>query len=205
VAANYGRIGDMAKKSAAARYIAFLRGINVGGHRVKMDQLRELFEGLKFANVSTFIASGNVIFESPVPDVAQIEQRIEERLKRSLGYEVCTFVRTPADLAVIAALCPFAAEDVQTPGHSLYVAFLREAPGPEAVRKLLAFRTPTDDFHAAGREFYWLCRGRFSDSPVSWPQVAKAMAMPSTMRNVTTIRKLAALHAPGAEGPGGSA
>ena len=45
------------------RYITFLRAINVGGHTVKMDRLREIFESLGFANVETFIASGNVVFE----------------------------------------------------------------------------------------------------------------------------------------------
>src|SRR6185369_8391120 len=59
------------------KYVAFLRAINVGGHVVKMDQLRALFEALGFANVETFIASGNVIFDSKSKNVAALERKID--------------------------------------------------------------------------------------------------------------------------------
>src|SRR4051794_1405623 len=101
----------MARTLAMKRYVAFLRGINVGGHRVKMDHLRDLFTALGFSNVTTFIASGNVIFDTPAPDVSAIESRIEGHLKASLGYEVDTFLRTPAELATVVAFRPFPPED----------------------------------------------------------------------------------------------
>ena len=85
------------------RYIAFLRAINVGGHTVKMDRLREIFESLGFANVETFIASGNVVFETTALDTAALETRIAAALQAALGYEVATFIRTEAELARIAA------------------------------------------------------------------------------------------------------
>jgi len=59
-----------------AKYIAFLRAINVGGHTVKMDHLRSLFEALGFSNVETFIASGNVIFESKSKSTRALERRL---------------------------------------------------------------------------------------------------------------------------------
>lgn len=62
------------------RYIALLRGINVGGHRVKMDRLRTLFEALRFSDVSTFIAGGNVSFRTPSGEAAKIEKKIEAHL-----------------------------------------------------------------------------------------------------------------------------
>jgi uncharacterized protein (DUF1697 family) len=186
----------MARKNAGSRYVAFLRGINVGGHRVKMEQLRDLFTALGFSNVATFIASGNVIFEAPAVDAAGIEERIEGHLKKSLGYEVETFLRTPTDLAAVVAFRPFASGEVEAPGHTLHVAFLRNALGDEAGQKVLSLRTALDDFRIHGREVYWLCRGKVTDSMVSWPLVAKTVAMPSTMRNLTTIRKLAALYPP---------
>jgi uncharacterized protein (DUF1697 family) len=72
------------------QYVAFLRAINVGGHTVKMTDLRELFETLRFKKVETFIASGNVIFESPVDDTGELEQRIETpaRIARVFGRHV---------------------------------------------------------------------------------------------------------------------
>ena len=186
----------MARKNAILRYIAFLRGINVGGHRVKMDRLRDLFTALEFSNVATFIASGNVIFEAPAMDATGIEKRIEAHLERSLGYEVETFLRTPADLASIVAFRPFASEDVEAPGHTLYVAFLRDALGGEDEQKMLSFRTERDDFRVHGRKLYWLCRGKITDSMVNWRLVAKSVPMRSTVRNVTMLRKLAALYPP---------
>jgi uncharacterized protein (DUF1697 family) len=186
----------MVKKTAMTRYIAFLRGINVGGHRVKMDHLRSLFEALKFADVSTFIASGNVIFATREADAAAVERRIEGHLHRSLGYAVATFLRTPEELAAVAAHRPFAAEDIEAVGDSLYVAFLRDTPDEAAGEKLLSFRTPVDEFELVGRELYWRCRGKMTDSQVNWNQVAKAVPMASTVRNVTTVRKLAALVPP---------
>ena len=82
-------------------FIAFLRGINVGGHRVKMDRLRELFEELGLEDVSTFIASGNVIFSADSGDVQSLRVKIEEGLAKGLGYDVPTFLRTPAQLSVL--------------------------------------------------------------------------------------------------------
>jgi uncharacterized protein (DUF1697 family) len=186
----------MAKKVAAYRYVAFLRGINVGGHRVSMSDLADLFRGLKFANVATFIASGNVIFDAPAADAPALEGKIEGHLERSLGYAVDTFLRTPAELAAVAAYSPFASDGGEAAAHAVHVGFLREALSKEAGKKLLALRTAVDDFEVAGREMYWRCRVRVSDSPVSWPVVAKTLGVTSTMRNVTTVRKLAAKYPP---------
>jgi uncharacterized protein (DUF1697 family) len=177
------------------RYIALLRAINVGGHTVKMDALRTLFEVLGFANVATFIASGNVIFESADPDAPALERRIERHLHGALGYEVATFIRSAADLAAIAQYQPFPAAELAGETTSLYVGFLAAAPGDTAREKLLALRTPTDEFQVHDREIYWLCRTRMSDSPVSGALLEKALRMPATWRNSTTVQKLAAKYA----------
>ena len=173
------------------RYVAFMRALNVGGRIVKMDQLRALFEALGFADVTTYIASGNVIFHSPETDTGKLEKRINDHLETSLGYVVGTYIRTPAALAEIAAHRPFAAGDLDEPGHTLYINFLPEAPSPDAVERLLALRTDVDDFAVHGREMYWLCRARMSDSQVTGPKLARALGMPMTSRNVSTVRKLA--------------
>ena len=173
------------------RFIAFLRAINVGGHTVKMDYLRKLFEALEFSNVETFIASGNVIFESPSNDAQVLEKQIESHLRQSLGYEVATFLRTPAEVAAVIRYKPFPAEP-ESEGHSLYIAFLPALPSPEAQQKLLAFRTEIDDFHTHEREVYWLARKKMSESPFSGALLEKTLGLPATMRNSTTVKKLAA-------------
>lgn len=174
------------------RFIALLRGINVGGHVVTMDRLRTVFGSLGFAGVETFIASGNVIFETPLENAQALERRIERRLREALGYEVATFLRSPAELAAIASYEPFPAAEPVADRDSLYVAFLRAPPGTTARRKLMAFRTGTDDLHVRGREVYWLCRTKMSESAFSGALLEKTVAMPATLRNVTTVRRLAA-------------
>lgn len=169
------------------RYVAFLRAINVGPHVVKMDRLRKLFEELKFQSVETFIASGNVIFESPSPDSGALEARIEKHLKKALGYEVGTFLRTAAEVAAIAAYEPFDAKD----DCRIHVTFLKAAPDKATMQKVMALKTDADDFHANKREWYWQTRGSFSESPAALP-FTRVVSPAGTMRNVTTVRKLAA-------------
>jgi uncharacterized protein (DUF1697 family) len=90
------------------KFIAFLRAINVGGGRtVKMQSLREVFEALGFSRVATFIASGNVVFETRTKKIKTLERKIEGALKEALSYEVRTFVRVEAELAKIANYRPF--------------------------------------------------------------------------------------------------
>jgi uncharacterized protein (DUF1697 family) len=81
-----------------AKHIAFLKAINVGGHTVKMDRLKKLFEIMGFENVETFIASGNVVFETKSKSVDSIRKQIETELEKSLGYKVATFIRTTKEL-----------------------------------------------------------------------------------------------------------
>jgi uncharacterized protein (DUF1697 family) len=136
------------------RYVAFMRALNVGGRIVKMDHLRALFQELGFANVATYIASGNVIFDSPETDTGKLETTINDHLEKALGYAVGTYVRTPAELARVAVHRPFAAGDLDAPGHTLYVNFLPHELPAEAVERLLALRTEVDDFAVHGREMY---------------------------------------------------
>src|SRR5580658_2019879 len=105
-----------------ARYVAFLKAINVGGHVVKMEQLRQLFSALKFSNVETFIASGNVIFETKSTPDEKLEQKIEKHLEKALGYEVATFVRSIEEIQAISVYEPFSSEAVKA-AHVVSVGF----------------------------------------------------------------------------------
>lgn len=174
------------------KYVAFLRAINVGGHTVKMDQLRELFVSLGFRNVETFIASGNVIFDSPSKNTAALEKKIETRLLQALGYQVATFIRSTAELAEIAQQQPFAASELNSDGDVLYIGFMAAVPSDAAKEKLLASRTKTDDFQLQNRELFWLLRTRFSDSEFSGGKLEKILGLSATLRNSTTVKKIAA-------------
>lgn len=171
------------------RYIALLGGINVGGHRVKMDHLRTLFEGLGFEQVETLIASGNVIFETPLSDPAALETQIAQHLYEALGYKVPTFIRSAAELTAIAAYQPFPNAGEY---HTLSIMFMADTLPDDAQQVFQAFQTQNDKFHIHKREIYWLCRTKTSDSLVDWKHLGKTIAMPPmTVRNVTTVRKLA--------------
>lgn len=173
------------------RLVAFLRAINVGGHNIKMESLRRLFEELGFSRVETFIASGNVIFESPEGDTRTLEQLIEDHLHTALGYDVATFLRSSPELADVANYEPFPAA-LSTEGESVYIAFLKDRPHERAQEELMTFRNDVDDFHVHGREVYWLCRTSLHQSTFSGARLEKTLGMPATIRNVTTVKKLAA-------------
>lgn len=173
------------------KYIAFLRAINVGGHTVKMDNLRRLFEALGFTNVETFIASGNVIFDSSSRSSRALEKKIRAHLHDSLGYDVVTFVRSRDELAIIAKLEPFKKSDMEAEGGTLYIGFLEDSPNNAAKEKLLSAATAVDDFALCGREFFWLCRKSFRESEFSGANLEKILGMRATLRNVNTVRKIA--------------
>lgn len=181
------------KSSDPVQYVAFLRGINLGKRRVAMSRLKALFEELGHSDVATFIASGNVVFSSPNDDAAVLAAEIAAHLEASLGYDVDTFVRTSAEVIKISGAKIFDQQD--TPDMNVHVSFLHEKLSVATAKKLTAIRTESDAFRVIGREFYWLRQGRMSDSIVWTLPETKALKLPSsTMRNMTSIRKLVMLH-----------
>jgi uncharacterized protein (DUF1697 family) len=91
----------------AYSYIALLRGINVGGHTVKMERLRELFQELDLTNVRSYIASGNIFFDTDESDRERLSRTIEHHLQQSLGYDVPIFLRTITELGSLLSQEPF--------------------------------------------------------------------------------------------------
>ncbi len=173
------------------RLIAFLRAVNVGGHVVKMSDLRELFESLGFAHVETFIASGNVVFETRAKNAKTLEKKIETTLRVALGYDVTTFIRSERELAEIANYQPFSQSDLAAAAaHN--IAFLADPLDAHARERLMALRSDADNFAVHEREIYWLSRGKQSDSIISNAVFEKTLGQRSTVRGVNTIKKLAA-------------
>jgi len=172
------------------RYIAFLRAINVGGHIVKMERLRALFEELGFAKVETFIASGNVFFESRSTRPPALEAKIEQHLHKSLGYAVATFLRTDVELARIAQHVAFPESELRVESNTLYAAFLPTPPDPAAQARLMEWESETDLFHIHAREIYWLVRKARGESKLTGARMEKAIGMPATVRNFNTVLRL---------------
>jgi uncharacterized protein (DUF1697 family) len=96
------------KTQVPYRYVALLRGINVGGHKlIKMEELRRVLEGPGFANVQTFIASGNVIFDSSETDPRALAKKIERKLTKAFGHEIAVVILELDALASMAKRNPF--------------------------------------------------------------------------------------------------
>jgi uncharacterized protein (DUF1697 family) len=115
-------------QNAMTKYVAFLRGINVGGNKpVKMDELKKAFAALGFKNVNTVLASGNVLFEAPGTRADSNTKKIEDKLKTALGHEVGVLLRTIEEIQNLADANPFKNIKV-TPQTRLYVTFLSEKP-----------------------------------------------------------------------------
>jgi uncharacterized protein (DUF1697 family) len=177
------------------RFIAFLRAVNVGGHNVRMEELRGLFESLGFSGVETFIASGNVIFEAKSENASDLQKLVEEHLHKSLGYEVATFIRTDSEIAEIAQYKPFDESKLQT-AQALNVAFLAEPLQAEAQKTLMSLSTEIDEFHFHEREVYWLCRKKQSESTFSNAVFERKLKVKSTFRGWNTVLKLAEKYPP---------
>ena len=177
------------------RYVAFLRAINVGGHNVAMAALRAEFEALEFSRVETFIASGNVIFETRSAAPAALERKIETRLARTLGYEVATFLRTDAEVAEISRWKAFGAAQMAA-ANAFNVGFLKAPLGKLARERVAAFETDIDAFRVRGRELFWLCRTKQSESSFSNAVLERSLGIRASFRGMNTVAKLAAGYPP---------
>lgn len=175
------------------RHVAFLRGMNLGGRRIKNEELRREFEVLGFAEVSCFRASGNVIFESEEGDEDVLSERIESGLGEVLGYEVPVFLRSAVELGEIVAREPFDATLIAASKGKLQVAFLATAPKGASRKRALGLSTGEDRLAIAGRELHWLPSGGISESSLDL-RALESILGPWTMRTMGTVEQIVAKH-----------
>ncbi len=169
------------------RSVAFLRGINVGGHRVTKDEFIAVFAALGHTEVDTFLASGNVLFE-PGPDGADTDV-IAEALEAALGYAVPTTLRTGAEVTAIAESEPFPAATLAESTGKPQVMLLFETPSAAAGRELLALATDDDLLVLDGSELHWLPAQGVSGTELDIAAVAR-IAGTNTVRTANTLRRL---------------
>ena len=173
------------------RYAAFLRGINVGGHRITNDELRAACEAVGLEDVHTFRASGNVVFTAEdTADPNALAERIETGLGRTLGYEVPVFLRTAGEVTDIAAHEPFSAELVTASAGKLQVCLLATKPAAAAKRTVLALATDDDRLAIRDRELFWLPSGGQLESELDFRAIDAALGV-STRRTKGTMEQVA--------------
>jgi uncharacterized protein (DUF1697 family) len=175
------------------RYVAFLRGMNIGGRRISNKDLCAAFEEIGLPDASTFRASGNVVFDAPAgASRAKLAEQIEQGLERVLGYAVPVFPRDAAETRAIAAFEPFPAAQVEASKGKLQVVLLASKPKANARSEALDHATELDPLAIDGSELYWLPSGGTLDSDLDLAAVAKLLGGLTTMRTKGTIDLIAA-------------
>jgi uncharacterized protein (DUF1697 family) len=174
------------------RYVAFLRGMNLGNRRIKNPELKKHFEDMGLEEVATFRASGNVIFADPSGDSeAKLQERVEAELDERLGYDVAVFLRSFEEVAAIAAQEPFEAAAIKKSKGKPQVNLLAKKPTAAARKKALALAGPDDVFEFSGRELHWLPSTGLSETEVDFKALDKALGK-GTVRTMGTIEAIAA-------------
>lgn len=170
------------------KYVAFLRGINVGGRTsVKMERLREVFSALGFECVKTYIQSGNVIFESLETDDAKLSTRIEAAIEKEF-FKTPVMVRSLEEIRDAVENNPFAGEAFED--KMFHVVFLSEELSEEKCATLLANNRENERFAVRGREVYCLLRAGVAGSLLGKKYIDNKLKTPATARNWRTVNKL---------------
>jgi uncharacterized protein (DUF1697 family) len=174
------------------RYVALLRGINVGGaSMIKMDELKAVFAELGFENVVSYINSGNLAFDSSTASEAKLIDQIEGAVESRFGRRVHVMVRKQKDIVRIIKANPFERQ-YETHKH-MHVLFLKEPMPGDKAEALAAAAKAGERYHVTGREIYCHTTIGVADSLVGKGFFEKKPAVPMTARNWRTVEKLASL------------
>lgn len=174
------------------RYVAFLRGLNVGGHAlIKIADLKKAFEKMGFENVRTLLASGNVIFESEQTDKKALIKEIESELRKAFKKDISVILRSLDDLKKLQSSEPFKGAKI-TPSIRLYVTFLSEKARPRTIT--IPYTSPQKEFrilHATPMEvFSVLDLSKGKGTPDAMNILEKEFGSNVTTRNWNTILKV---------------
>ena len=174
------------------RYVALLRGINLGGNvMIKMEALRKAFEDLGFENVKTYINSGNVAFDTRKTAESTLVDSIESAVEKLVGRQVAVIVRSQKDIERILKNNPFAGQ-YESHKH-MHVLFLKEPMPKEKEEQLQASALPGERYEVRGREIYNLLPQGVAGSLLTKGFFEKKPRVPYTGRNWRTVEKLAEL------------
>jgi uncharacterized protein (DUF1697 family) len=170
------------------RYIALLRGINVGGKNIlKMADLKEALATLAFTNIESYIQSGNLIFDSNTKESFALSQQIEQLIHDTFSLSVPVIVISEDDFLQIDQEYPFAERDPT----KMHVTFLEKKVEIEAIKQLQTSKPASDDtFEIIGRSVYLLCEGSYHKSKFNNTFFEKKLQQKASTRNYKTVLKL---------------
>jgi len=171
-------------------YIAFLRGINVGGHKkILMADLRVLFEKLNFKNVQTYIQSGNVIFQSTEDNIEFLESKIKDQILHQYGFEVSVLVKTHSEIKNILNSCPFS----EVKKVKSYFIILHSIPDEDLIEKTMQIKYPNEEFHIMNSCVYIYYSHGSGKAKCGTNFFEKKLKVSATARNYNTIKKLVSM------------
>lgn len=173
-------------------YLALFRAVNVSGHNViKMEHLRKLMEANGFKNVTTYIQSGNVIFETDETDKAKIKREIETLLYKEYGHDVFNFILEKADLQKAIDNNPYTTPEPEPQGVKKYfVVFLSGNVTPQGMDQMKKYNRSHDEFKAIGNILYLKLSRSAADSKLTNSFIEGKLGLKATIRNWNTTLKL---------------
>ncbi len=164
-------------------FLSILRGINVSGQKkILMADLKKLYHELKFKNVTTYIQSGNVVFETGSDK--NLSKKIEQKILEHYSFEVPVIIRTTAELEKTVANTPFERPE------GTYVTFLESVPNQEYVEKIKPYNTKIDTFHVIEKEIYLYCDKGYGNTKLSNNFFENKLKVKATTRNWATTCEL---------------
>lgn len=172
------------------KYIALLRGINVGGkNMIGMEILRAMFASLGFENVTSYINSGNLSFESAAADDSALAAKIHDAIEKEFGFDISVMVRTAAEIDEIIANNPYIGRFDND--KDLHVFFLGSELSAPQRTMLMDQQSDKEMITIDGRTIYYLLKISVVDSSLGKGFIDKKLKVPATARNWRTVGKLA--------------
>lgn len=171
------------------KYVAFLRGINVGGkNKIKMETLREMCAALGFSDIKTYINSGNVVFKATKINDKKLAAEIEAAIENEFNLKIKTIVRTIDELKEIVENNPFVGEFEND--KDVHVFFLDEEMPKDKSDLLLSNNTENERYAVQNREIFCHLRVSVLDSLMGKDYIGKKLKIPATARNWRTVNKI---------------
>ena len=172
------------------RYIAFLRGINVGGRKItSMTDVKKVFESLSFENVRTYAQSGNVIFDCERSETAKMAMCVREKLRETFGFSTNVIIRTQRELECIIENNPLIGRAGIRP-EKLYVTFLSATPDETVASTLDIKPGQGEQFVVVGTEVYLYCPAGYARTTLNNAMFETKLKTAATTRNWKMINKL---------------
>lgn len=170
--------------------ISMLRGVNLGPHnRIKMDELRALYQALKFEDPRTCVQSGNVIFRTKEKSSPQLAKKIQDAIGKKFGCRPEVILRTVEEMKNAIAASPFSGRKDIEPSK-LLVTFLAADPPKEVLAAIETLKSHPEEIHLKGREMYIYFPNGIGTSKLPWSQVEKHLKVTGTARNWNSVTKM---------------